>query len=104
MKNLYVGLILGGAGLITLAAIIKRKPSRLPSMMSSPTALPGPKVYMPAQGDLPSVVFARFGTTQVAMQAANGTPAVLTLPGKPIKLPPGVADLGSRPKAQGNAQ
>lgn len=105
MKSLYVYLLLGGAGIITAAAIIKRKPSRIPqTIATSPTVLPSPKAYLPAAGDVVATVAARFGTTPKALSAANAVPALTALsPTKPIKLPANVADLGARAKAQGKA-
>lgn len=87
---------LGGLAVaITAAALIKRKPSKFKRddvMMIGPgKALSGPRVYLRASGDNPSMVAARFGVK----------PQSLKVVGNQYFLPAGVADMGPRPGAQG---
>lgn len=89
---------------VAAAALIKKKPARLangePVMMIGPGGARSPKIYQAVKGDKPSVIAARFGTTQQALSKVNGTMMYLAR-SSAIKLPPGVADMGPRPGAQG---
>jgi LysM repeat protein len=107
MNKTLVFSLAGGAVVLITLALIKKKPHGTSPISTSPMrALPGPSVYVPTTGDLITLVSARFGTPLATLKQANGiTAGTWTLvPGQPIKLPPGSADLGARKFAMGTTR
>jgi hypothetical protein len=93
----------GAAGVILFMSVVKRRKVTHPQIGTSQKVLPGPKVYRGVKTDRPTAIAARFGITFDQLFAANGRKAIM-VDGRPVILPPGVADLGARPQAMGTVQ